>query len=197
MIKILKTRLAALMKERGHNMKSLSLASGLSETYVREVLKRDHTPTVRSLAAIAEELNCPISYLLGEEVPLTPSIPIIGFASAGEGWTPFDDLDEQLDLDFTSKALISIEIRGDSMAPVYRNGDYLICDRIDGAGIHNIVGRDCIIYTADNDAYIKILNKGSTPTTYNLRSYNPIYPDIEDVKIKWAAPIVWVKRNNI
>ncbi len=197
MSNVLKNRLESVMKERGHNMKSLSLSAGLSETYVRSILRRGAKPSVANLELIAKELGVTSAYLLGSDAPITPSIPVIGFASAGEGWTPFDELDEQLELDFTSKTLISIEIRGDSMAPVYRNGDYLICDRIDGAGIHNIVGRDCIVYTADNDAYIKILNKGSTPTTYNLRSYNPTYPDIEDVKIKWAAPIVWVKRNNI
>lgn len=196
MIKILKMRLASLMKERGHNMKSLSLASRLSETYVREILKRDTIPTIRSLAALAAELNCPISYLLGEEGPFAPSIPILGYASAGEAWTPYDTLDEALEVDLTSKSLISIEIKGDSMSPVYRNGDFLICDRVDGAGVHNIVGHDCAVYTVDGEAYIKILNKGPTPTTYNLRSYNPIYPDIEDVKIKWAAPVVWIKRDN-
>lgn len=193
----MKKRLAALMKERGHNMKSLSLAAGLSETYVREILKRNNQPTVKSLNALANELRVPTSYLMGEDVPLSHKIPILGYASGGEGWTPCDNLDEEIDVDFTSKSLISIEIRGDSMAPVYRNGDYLICDRINGAAIHNIVGRDCVVYTHDDQAYIKILNKGSTPTTYNLRSYNPTYPDIEDVKVKWAAPILWIKRNNI
>lgn len=196
MINILKTRLSALMKDRGHNMKSLSLASGLSETYVREILKRDAIPTIRSLAALADELNCPVSYLLGEDAPFKPTIPIIGKASAGEGWMPYDTLDDQLDVDLSDKSLISIVVEGDSMHPIYRDGDYLIADRVDGANIHNIVGRDCIIYTADGESYIKILNKGSSPTTYNLRSYNPTYPDIEDVKIKWAAPVVWIKRNN-
>lgn len=177
-------------------MKSLSLAAGLSETYVREILKRDQAPTVRGLTALANELNCPVSFLIGEDKPFKPTIPIIGKASAGEGWTPYDTLDDQLDIDFSDKSLISIVVEGDSMHPIYRDGDYLICDRVDGANIHNIVGRDCIIYTADGDAYVKILNKGSSPTTYNLRSYNPTYPDIEDVKIKWAAPVVWIKRNN-
>lgn len=195
--KLRKDRLEDLMKERGFNMKTLSLASGLSETYVRSILKRDREPSVANLSSIARTLNTTPSYLLGDEKPVMPSIPILGYASAGEGWCPYDTFNEELEIDFSSRSLISIEIRGDSMAPVYRNGDHLICERIDGAGVHNIVGRDCVIYTSEGDAYIKILNKGRTPTTYNLRSYNPTYPDIEDVKIAWAAPIVWVKRNNI
>lgn len=183
------------MKERGFNMKSLSLAAGLSETYVRSILRRGQNPSVANLEAIARTLSTVPSYLMGDDKPVTPSIPILGYASAGEGWCPYDTLNEELEIDFTSQSLISIEIRGDSMAPVYRDGDYLICERIGGAGIHNIVGRDCVIYTTDGEAYIKILKKGSTPTTYNLRSYNPTYPDIENVKIAWAAPITWVKRS--
>lgn len=196
MTSILKTRLKDLMKDRGHNMKSLSLAAGLSETYVRSILNRGREPSVQNLSRIAKELNCTPAYLLGDDAPLAPTIPIIGYASAGEGWVPYDTMDDELDIDMSSKSLISIAIKGDSMNPVYRNGDYLVCDRIDGANIHNIVGRDCIVYTADDEAYVKILNRGPSPTTYNLRSYNPTYPDIENVKIKWAAPVVWIKRNN-
>lgn len=196
MSKLLKDRLEALMIERGYNMKSLSLAADLSETYVRAILRRNTKPSVQNLAKIAKELNCTPAYLMGEDKPFKPTIPIIGKASAGEGWMPYDTLDDQLDVDFSDKSLISIVVEGDSMHPIYRDGDYLIADRVDGANIHNIVGRDCIIYTADGESYIKILNKGSSPTTYNLRSYNPTYPDIEDVKIKWAAPVVWIKRNN-
>lgn len=177
-------------------MKSLSLAAGLSETYVRSILKRGAEPSTKNMEAIAKELSTTVAYLIGDDMPKPIAIPIVGFASGGEGWTPCDRLNEELELDFTSRSLISIEIRGDSMAPVYRSGDYLICDRINGAAIHNIVGRDCVVCTHDDQAYIKILNKGSTPMTYNLRSYNPTYPDIEDVKVKWAAPIVWIKRNN-
>lgn len=196
MTNILKTRLKALMEERGHNMTSLSKAAGLSDTYVRSILNRGREPSVQNLSLIAKELNCTPAYLLGDDAPFKPHIPILGYASAGEGWTPYDTLDEALEVDLSSQSLVSIAIKGDSMNPVYRDGDHLICDRVDGAGIHNIVGRDCIIYTANDEAYVKILNKGSSPTTYNLRSYNPIYPDIADVKIKWAAPVVWIKRNN-
>lgn len=197
MKRLLKSRLEDLMRERGHNMKSLSLAAGLSETYVRSILKRGAEPSIKNMEAIAKELRTSAAYLLGDDKPKPVSIPIVGYASGGEGWTPCDNLNEDLEIDFASSSLISIEIRGDSMAPVYRDGDFLICDRMNGASIHNIVGRDCVVYTQNDEAFIKILKKGSSPSTYHLRSYNPVYPDIEDVKIKWAAPIIWIKRNNI
>lgn len=193
---IFKKRLTDLMENRGYNMKSLSLAAGLSDTYVRGILKRGRTPSVKNAELLAKELGVSSAYLLGEDARANYTIPIIGRASAGEGWIPFDTLDDQLDVDLSDKSLVSIVVEGNSMHPIYRDGDYLICDRVDGANIHNIIGRDCIIYTGDGEAYVKILNKGSTPTTYNLRSYNPTYPDIEDVTIKWAAPVVWIKRNN-
>ncbi len=196
MLDTFKKRLEDLMHDRGFNMKSLSLASGLSETYVREVLKRDKEPAVRNVELLAKTLNCPPAYLIGWDVPTSPEIPVIGYASGGEGWIPYDNLDDILHIDLNDKSLISIEVKGDSMSPAYRNGDFLVCNKVDGAGIYETIGRDCVIYTSENESYIKILTKGTNPTTYNLRSYNPTYPDIEDVKVKWAAPVVWVKRNN-
>lgn len=88
---------------------------------------------------------------------------------------------------------VAIEVRGDSMTPVYRNGDLLVAakkvDRLEGA-----VGCDCIVMTEDNERLIKFLVKGTTRGRYDLRSYNPANEDLKNVRISWAAPITWIKR---
>ena len=90
--------------------------------------------------------------------------------------------------------MITIEIRGDSMSPVYRSGDKLICRRHLRA-FDNLIGLDCAVLTEDGQGYVKILRRGTRPNRYNLKSYNVAQEDIENVKLAWAAPVVWIKRS--
>lgn len=66
----LKTRLERVMDARGFNMKSLSLAAGLGETYVRDVLRRGKEPTVGKLQKLCEALGVSFIYMV-EGLPLT------------------------------------------------------------------------------------------------------------------------------
>lgn len=181
-------------------MKGVSLTAGLNETAVRDILERDRTPSVDNFFAIAQALGVPPSWLLeGEEPPLV-RIPIIGEVSAGEAWQPVDDLAPGASLDMedfsiTGSDPIGIRVRGDSMFPVYRGGDILIASRIHGANIQDALNRDCIVRTVTDEAYIKILRRGTGRGTFTLRSYNPAYDDIVDVQLEWAAPVRWIKRS--
>ena len=44
-----KSRLELLMRQKGFNMKSLSLKAELGETYVRDILKRGRDPGVEKI----------------------------------------------------------------------------------------------------------------------------------------------------
>lgn len=61
-----KSRLEVLMREKGFNMKSLSLAAGLGETYVRDILKRGREPGVEKTRALAEVLGVRMNEILSE-----------------------------------------------------------------------------------------------------------------------------------
>lgn len=121
-------------------------------------------------------------------------IPVIGAVAAGEGWEPFDDELGEIELKMDGEA-VALEVRGDSMFPVYRNGDLLIGTKRAGPRADNLVGLDCIVMTDDGKRYVKFLSRGSMSGRFHLRSYNPAHRDVENVKIAWAAPIVWVKRS--
>lgn len=179
-------------------MAEASRKAGLGDTTIRDVFKRDRDPSIETFLKIADALGVPAAYLLEGDKRYIPKIPFIGYASAGEGWCPVEDLSDTLEARIIDKDPIAIGIQGNSMAPVYRDGDVLICSKIDGANISNWIGHDCAVYTEDGDSYIKILKRGTEHGLYTLRSYNHVaYPDIEDVLLKWAAPIMWVKRNNL
>ena len=190
------------MEERGLNMKELSVAAGLNETAVSDLLRRKNreiNPKVTTLKALADTLNVSLEELYLGEKGSFPTIPVVGVVSAGDGWVPTHDdghhAIEIVDLKLDPGEAVAIEIRGDSMAPVFRNGDMLIGSKRSGASADNLIGLDCIVETDDGRRFVKFLTRGRIRGRFNLRSYNPAHSDIEDVKLAWAAPILWVRRH--
>jgi SOS-response transcriptional repressor LexA len=83
----------------------------------------------------------------------------------------------------------AVEVRGDSMLPLYRNGAILYYSR--QLPPDNLVGQECIVRLEDERILVKTLRRGSERGLWTLASLNA--PDIEDVAVEWAAPIDWIK----
>lgn len=195
-------RLKQLLKDRPDlSMKGLSLKAGLNETAVRDALVREREPSVEAFIAISNAAGVSPGWLLQGDERFRISIPLVGFASGGEGWTPFDEQStvrprDSVEFEIGDHDVIAIEVRGDSMAPVYRDRDTLFCQRRAAHYAHNLIGSDCVLRTLAGECFVKILNRGSKSNRFNLRSYNPIFADIADVQLDWAAPVVWIKRGS-
>ncbi|MEQ1714306.1 MAG: S24 family peptidase [Hyphomicrobium sp.] len=126
-------------------------------------------------------------------------IPIVGYVSGGESFTPIDDHPpgsgiDHITLDMGTEDQIAVRVRGSSMAPVYRDGDAVIGTVVRSQRLTRAIGRDCIVKTRSGEGYLKILMRGTRAGVFRLRSYNPAFADIEDVSIDWAAPVTWVSR---
>lgn len=187
------------MREKGwgNNMKALSKAAGLGETAVRDLLtpgRRSNTnPTRRVLEGVGKQLDLTVAQMTSEPAP-PAVVPVIGIVSAGEGWSPISaDSNHTTEFRIDDDAF-ALEVRGDSMSPVYRDGDMIIAARRAIARSDNLVGLDCVVELIDGRRFVKILAKGSIKGKMTLRSYNVGHKDVEDVTLAWAAPIIWVKR---
>lgn len=69
------------------NMKALSKAAGLGETFVRDVLERDRVPKVDSFIALARALNRSPGAMLDDEASEGApqrAIPVVNWVSAGK-----------------------------------------------------------------------------------------------------------------
>lgn len=141
-------------------------------------------------------LNTSASFLADGTIVGAPAIPIVGIVSAGEGWTSTEGVAfESVDFDLSGINPIAVEVRGDSMSPVYRSGDILVCSKHQGKHFDNLIGLDCVVLTTSGNGYVKILKRGSLSGLHTLKSYNPHIDDIEDVQLVWAAPVTWIKRS--
>jgi phage repressor protein C with HTH and peptisase S24 domain len=107
-----------------------------------------------------------------------------GFAVGG-GW---DEIDVLADADEHAYAL---EISGDSMAPLYRDGDIVIVSP--AAPVRR--GDRVVVKTIAGEIMAKEL-KRQTGRSIELRSINPDYPDrvIPRDEVSWMARILWVSQ---
>ena len=82
----------------------------------------------------------------------------------------------------------ALEISGDSMLPVYRDGDTIIVSP--GAALRR--GDRVVVKTSDGEVLAKEL-KRRTARTIELRSLNPEHEDrvLPVEQVAWIARIVW------
>lgn len=127
-----------------------------------------------------------------------PAIPVIGLAQAGsEGF--FDDAgfpvgsgwDEVRVPDGRDQNLYALEIAGESMSPVLRQGDRILV--APNQSVRR--GDRVVVKTKGGEVMAKELFK-MTDTMIELISLNPEYENrsLKRVDIHWIARIVWVSQ---
>lgn len=125
------------------------------------------------------------------------TIPLIGLAQAGTGGY-FDDSGlprgegwEEVAWPGGEEHYYALEIAGDSMLPLYRDGDTIIV--APGARLRR--GDRVVVRTVDGEVMAKEL-KRETARTVELRSLNPDHQDrvLERSQIASIARIVWASQ---
>lgn len=189
-------RLAELMRRHAIEKRPLARMAGLNERAIGQVMEKTDNPGIETMAKIARVLGVTVGYLYDGELRDRQRVRIVGCVSAGEAWMVYDDDLDEIEMAVNALEPVGVEVRGDSMAPAYRDGDILIGGR-KLMNLQELVGCDCIVELTDGRRFVKYVSKGRVRGRFNLRSYNPAYPDIEDVEIEWAAPIAWICRRNL
>ena len=192
-------RLWRALEWKGWTKRELARRAGIHEQKVYKYLQgRVEQPRGNILQRLADTLGVSESWLRFNVGPAVVHIPVVGRVAAGENFVPFDDTPlgagyNAIDFTLEDADPIAIEVRGESMLPIYRPGDYLLCSRRRGTGIEACLNKDCVVKTDQGEGFVKKLVVGAVPDTFTLISYNAA--PIENVRLIWAAPIIWVKRN--
>ena len=161
---------------------------------------RERWPSTESiakiLAATGESVDGFLSMLTDAvETKSRRPLPLIGLAQAGSGGY-FDDAGFPVgsgwdEIEFPAVAdehAYALEIVGDSMMPLLREGDTVIVSP--GAPVRR--GDRVVLRTRDGEVLAKEL-KRQTVRTIELRSINPQYEDrtFPVEAVSWMARIVW------
>lgn len=200
--------LDALAERHGLTPSALARRAGLDPTTFNKSKRetasgRQRWPSTESIAKVLQatgasldEFMALVSANSGESRRHTR--PLIGLAQAGEGGffddagfaigAGWDEIDVLADADEHSYAL---EISGDSMAPLYRDGTIVIVSP--AAPVRR--GDRVVVKTTSGEIMAKEL-KRQTARTLELRSINPAYPDrvIPREEVSWIARILWASQ---
>jgi phage repressor protein C with HTH and peptisase S24 domain len=165
---------------------------------------RPRWPTLESLSRVLSASGAPVEEFMGllagrkGEPPKLRQIPLLGLAQAGKGGF-FDDSGfpagqgwEEVDVPgVTDTTAYALEITGDSMLPVYREGDRIIVSP--AATVRK--GDRVVVKTTDGQVMAKVMQR-QTARTVELASFNPAHETrVLDLKeVDWMARIIWASQ---
>lgn len=199
-----------LAQKKGLSLSALAIKSGLDPTSFNKSKRlgadgRKRWPSTESMNKVLEATNTTLfefMELAGE--PAAPqgkinTIPLLGLAKAGrEGYFDSDGYPLGTDawdaVDFPmlmTKKVYALEVSGDSMEPVYRDGDKLV------------VSPDCevrrgdrvVVKLSSGEVMVKELARCSA-LQVELKSLNPLHADIvvPFSEVLWMKRVLWVSQ---
>lgn len=124
-------------------------------------------------------------------------VPLLGCAQAGRGGF-FDDAGfptgegwDEIDLPASADGSYALEVSGNSMEPLYREGDILVVSP--GSPVRR--GDRVVARTREGEVMVKLLTRRTTRVVH-LGSVNPEFPErqFEASEIDWIARVVWASQ---
>ncbi|MDB5641570.1 MAG: peptidase S24-like family protein [Hyphomicrobiales bacterium] len=161
---------------------------------------RQRWPSTESIAKVLEATGASLDEFMGflesrDRAGGRRTVPLIGLAQAGAGGF-FDDggfptgagWDEVAFPEVPDANAYALEISGESMMPLYRDGDIVIVSP--NASVRR--GDRVVLKTREGEVLAKEL-KRRTENIIELKSLNPDHPDrtIPLDKVAWLARIIW------
>lgn len=197
-----------LARDHGFSPSGLARRAGLDPTTFNKSKRKtrdgkERWPSTESISKVLQATGASLSEFVahangGGASATYQNIPVLGFAQAGTAGY-FDDAgypsggawDEIPFLNVGDPHAYGLEISGDSMEPVYRDGDVIIVSP--AADIRR--GDRVVVRTREGEVMAKVLRR-RTAYKYELSSLNAEHPDrwlaAEDVE--WIARIVWASQ---
>jgi len=196
----------ALARRYGLSASALAKRAGLDPTSFNKSKRvtgegRPRWPSTESIAKVLEATGATFedfTQLITAEPRAARPIPLIGLTQAGGGGF-FDDggfpvgqgWDQIRFPKVEDDNAYALEVTGDSMQPLYRDGDILIVSP-------NSVARKgdrVVLRTTDGEVMAKILVR-RTAKTVELASLNPTHANLVFPldRIDWLARIVWASQ---
>jgi phage repressor protein C with HTH and peptisase S24 domain len=190
-------RLLAILEARGLSKRQVADLAGVKYHALNAVLIRDNAvPNAVLAQQIADGLRIPIEHLTrGDPLVARSTVAIAGKVGAGAR-VPLIDVFEKGDgpqvecpAGLSPHGIVAVEVEGDSMEPVYSDGDLLFYTR-EALGVPDeALGHRCVCEDADGHAWVKQVKPGREPGTFDLISLNRGVDPMWGVRLKWAARV--------
>lgn len=197
----------AIARRHGLSPSALAKLAGLDATAFnpsKRVSKdgRERWPSTESIAKILEATGESFdsfvagsgAYMQGD--PAGRSVPLLGLAQAGVGGFfdsagfPIGEWD-RITLPTDEENIYALEVHGDSMLPLYREGDKVIVSMTEQVRRGDRVA----VRTRSGEVMVKVLQR-QTLNRLELASVNPDYPIrmLDVAEIDWIRRIIWASQ---
>lgn len=191
------------------NPSKRSSADGRARWLSMESIAKVLDATGASLEEFTAAVNNPLSRLVppgsrgvtgktSNHFALARQVPLLGFAQAGvggffeDGGYPAGSGWDEIDLpSLEEDGSYALEVQGDSMLPLYRDGDIIIVSPAERIR----KGDRVVVKTSGGEVMAKIL-KRRTASQVELISLNPDHDDrtLALDQIEWMARIIWASQ---
>lgn len=132
---------------------------------------------------LIDSLSRPAAVSIAGKVGAGAQVPLVDAYEKGDG--PQVECPPQL----SPHGIVAVEVEGDSMEPVYSQGDLLFYSR-DAVGVPDeAIGARCVCEDMDGNAWVKQVKPGREPGTFDLHSINAKVDPMWGVRLKWAARV--------
>lgn len=200
--------LEKLAEAKGLSLSALAQKAGLDPTSFNKSKRigadgRKRWPSTESMNKVLKATNTTVfefMELAGEHYQNPQNmIPLLGLAKAGregyfdsDGWPILSSDWDAVEFPFTlDKKVYALEVSGNSMEPVYRDGDKLIV-----APDSEIRKGDRVVAkTTSGEVMVKEFQRRSL-NQVELKSLNPACDDVvlSPADIAWMARVIWVSQ---
>jgi phage repressor protein C with HTH and peptisase S24 domain len=200
----------SLASRHGFTASGLARLAGLDATAFNKSKRvskdgRERWPSTESIAKVLEATGEGFDAFIANGTYLVPStramgvtVPLLGFAQAGAGGF-FDSAGfpagqgwDEVQLPTGSEGgLYALEVTGDSMLPLYRDGDRIVVSPTETVRR----GDRVVVKTRSGEVMAKILAR-QTAKQLELHSLNPEHkPRLVDMNdVEWMARIIWASQ---
>lgn len=202
----MKLLIRKIRKDQGLTLEQLAEMAGISRSYLTELELGAKTINANRLEQVAKALKVNASDLIER---ITDSVSIAGAVGAGAQVPVFDAYEKgdgpqvECPPGLSPHGVVAVEVCGDSMEPVYSEGDLLFYSRNSHDGVPaEVVGHRCVCEDEEGMGWVKVIKEGREPGTFDLHSINSRVDPMYGVKLKWAGrvrlhwPADLVKRKN-
>lgn len=199
----------ALARDNGLTASALARKAGLDPTTFNKSKRitregKPRWPSTESVAKVLEATGASLSDLVGhiegggQAAKPSARVPLIGFAQAGDRGF-FDDAgypiggswDEIPFPEIGDPHCYALEVSGDSMEPLYRDGDVVVVSP--AASVRR--GDRVVVKTVEGEVMVKQLVR-QTAKRIELASLNPAHPGrgLATEEVAWIARILWASQ---
>lgn len=191
--------LKELRKQKGLSQSELARLCSVHQTAVSQWENGRTSPDSESLLVLSKVLGVSVGKLIGgEDLESRITVPVLGYVRAG---IPMEAIEDILDYEEISAEMASrgeyfgLKVKGDSMFPMFREGDTVIVRCQSDAESGDIA----VVLINGNDAVVKKLIKKDTGIMLvsENSNYEPMYfsrKETESLPVTVVGKVVELRR---